>query len=95
MNYYYRDGNEVPFCPKCWENDKKEIHLPSPVPWNGGSRRDCRVCSETWEQPMDLSQQQIKTVSTLDTRSVAHATKFKPTAYMSSVVSGCCFRLFR
>jgi len=55
MNYYYRDGDEVPFCPKCLENDKKEIHLPSSEPWNGGIRRDCRVCNETyWEQPMNL-----------------------------------------
>jgi predicted nucleotide-binding protein len=55
MNYYYRDGDEVPFCPKCLENDKKEIHLPASEPWNGGIRRDCRVCNETyWEQPMDL-----------------------------------------
>src|ERR1700680_3366392 len=38
-NYYYREGDEVPFCPKCWENEGKPIHLPSAEPWNGGIRR--------------------------------------------------------
>ena len=52
FNYYYRDGDPVPFCPKCWENDKKPIHLPESEPWSGGIRRDCRVCNETyWEKP--------------------------------------------
>lgn len=53
FGYYYRDGDEVPFCPKCWENDKKQIHLPDSEPWGGGVRRDCRVCDYTyWEQPV-------------------------------------------
>jgi hypothetical protein len=53
MNYYFRQGDPVPFCPKCWEGEKKQIHLPEPEPWSGGIRRDCRVCGDTyWEKPI-------------------------------------------
>jgi hypothetical protein len=56
LNYYYRDGDPIPYCPTCWEKDNKPIHLPNPEPWNGGIRRDCRVCKQTyWEEPMDDS----------------------------------------
>ncbi len=52
MNYYFRKGDPVPFCPKCWEGQRKAIHLPEAEPWSGGIRRDCRVCNETyWEKP--------------------------------------------
>ena len=43
--YYYKEGDPVPHCPKCWENDGKAISLPplnsSSVTGNG---RRCRVC---------------------------------------------------
>jgi hypothetical protein len=55
MNYYYRASDPVPHCPKCYEDGRKLIHLPAAEPWNGGIRRDCRVCHETyWEKAMDL-----------------------------------------
>jgi hypothetical protein len=56
MNYYFRQGDPVPFCPKCWEDQpRKAIHLPEAEPWSGGIRRDCRVCNETyWEKPVDM-----------------------------------------
>lgn len=61
LNYYYQEGDEVPFCPKCWENEAKLIHLSAPEPWNRGIRRECRVCKETfWEKPMDLRPSQIR-----------------------------------
>lgn len=25
--FWYMDGDEIPYCPQCWENDKKTIHL--------------------------------------------------------------------
>ncbi|MEK0336567.1 MAG: hypothetical protein QQN41_03930 [Nitrosopumilus sp.] len=25
--FYYLDGDEIPFCPRCWESNKKAIHL--------------------------------------------------------------------
>ena len=52
MNYYYQDGDDVPFCPKCLENDGKPIHLTAPESRSGGISRFCRVCKETyWEKP--------------------------------------------
>jgi hypothetical protein len=61
LNYYYRDGDTVPFCPTCWEHSKKQIHLPPSEPWNGGIRRDCRVCKQTyWEQPLHSVPQPIR-----------------------------------
>lgn len=44
--YYYKEGDEVPHCPKCWEGDGKAISLPAPVPSvDYGSGRRCRVCA--------------------------------------------------
>ena len=63
FNYYYSDDDPVPFCPTCWEHSEKRIHLPEAEPWNGGLRRDCRVCQQTyWEKPMDNTPRQIRMV---------------------------------
>ncbi len=43
--YWYEEGDEVPFCPTCYESSKGElrIHLPHPPQeWNGGNRRICK-----------------------------------------------------
>lgn len=41
---YFNEGDIVPFCPKCWENEKKQIHLTLQK-WNKGTRFDCKVCN--------------------------------------------------
>jgi hypothetical protein len=47
-DYYFQDGDEMPFCPNCWESCGDAIHLQAPV-WSGGRvRRECRVCKETY-----------------------------------------------
>jgi hypothetical protein len=47
---YFLDGDDVPFCPKCWETCGNAIHLQAPVSSGGRVRRECRVCKETyWE----------------------------------------------
>jgi hypothetical protein len=52
-DYYFQDGDDVPFCPKCWERCGDAIHLQAPVSWGGRTRRECRVCKETyWEPPI-------------------------------------------
>lgn len=52
-NYYFRDGDDVPFCPACWENGRKAVHLSVPAQLDCGIRRDCRACGETyWEKPI-------------------------------------------
>jgi len=42
--YYYKDGDEVPHCPKCWERDGKAISLPAAEDYMSGRARICRVC---------------------------------------------------
>ncbi|HTB92166.1 MAG TPA: hypothetical protein VK728_05000 [Candidatus Sulfotelmatobacter sp.] len=43
--YYYKDGEDVPHCPKCWESDGKAITLPeATVSDTFGRNRICRVC---------------------------------------------------
>ena len=46
--YYFQDGDDVPFCPKCWESDRKAIHLPGLVDYFGGRGRICRVCKHQY-----------------------------------------------
>lgn len=53
--YYWREGDPVPFCPKCWEGNEKVMHLSEAEAWNGGVRRSCLQCGTTYyEQPMNL-----------------------------------------
>lgn len=50
--FYKRDDPE-PICPVCWQRDERIVYLPQSQEWNGGIRRDCRVCKEViWEVPM-------------------------------------------
>jgi len=46
--YYFLEGDNVPFCPKCWESRGAAIHLQAPVSAGGKTRRECRVCKETY-----------------------------------------------
>jgi hypothetical protein len=51
-NYYFKEGDEVPFCPKCFESNEKLIHLSNSEPWSGGIRRRCVACNEVYfEKP--------------------------------------------
>ena len=47
-DYYFQDGDDVPFCPKCWESRGDAIHLQAPASSGGRIRRECRVCKETY-----------------------------------------------
>lgn len=45
-NYFYQEGDEVPFCPVCWEKDGKPVHLTAVMEDTPGYRkRKCRVCT--------------------------------------------------
>jgi hypothetical protein len=48
--YYFQEGDDVPFCPKCWESRGETIHLTALQECFTSPRRDCPVCKETfWE----------------------------------------------
>jgi hypothetical protein len=54
--FWFREGETDPLCPKCYEDAGKTIYLTPAVPWNGGVRRDCYVCSQMYmEKPMNLA----------------------------------------
>jgi hypothetical protein len=50
-DYYFLEGDDVPFCPKCWETSGNAIHLQSPVWVDGRILRECRVCKQTYREP--------------------------------------------
>jgi hypothetical protein len=50
-DYYFLEGDDAPFCPKCWESSGNAIHLQAPVSVDGRARRECRVCRETYWEP--------------------------------------------
>lgn len=41
--FYYTEGDEIPYCPKCWETEKKAIHLLV-EDVAAGLRYDCPNC---------------------------------------------------
>jgi hypothetical protein len=54
-NYYFR-GDEGPFCQPCYDDKGKTVQLSPPENWNGGVRRQCRVCNNYfYEKKMNLS----------------------------------------
>lgn len=44
--YYWVEGDNVPFCPKCWESAGLQIHLAELVHLASGKARLCRHCKE-------------------------------------------------
>jgi hypothetical protein len=46
--YYFRIGDKIPFCPTCWENEEKAIHMRAYI-GEGDSRSycHCAVCNLT------------------------------------------------
>jgi hypothetical protein len=57
--YHFLEGDDVPFCPKCWESGGNAIHLQEPVSAGGGVRRECRLCKEAyWEPPITKGRSQ-------------------------------------
>lgn len=43
--FYYAPDDKVPFCPRCWEADRRAIHLKSD--WNG-RRWECYQCTNVY-----------------------------------------------
>jgi hypothetical protein len=48
--YYYKVGEEVPHCPRCWEKDAKAITLPATAEHGSYVGRRCRVCNQLYTE---------------------------------------------
>ena len=42
--FYYSSGDDVPHCPRCWEVDRKAVHLPPACPTMAGPIYTCPQC---------------------------------------------------
>lgn len=45
--FYFAPDDESPLCPRCWEVEKKQVHLHGPFRVTG-LRWDCPNCKETF-----------------------------------------------
>ena len=45
--FYFVVGDETPFCPRCWEVDRKAVHVVL-IFRNGSTRWDCKQCNQTY-----------------------------------------------
>ena len=49
--FYLKEGDNIPFCPTCWESNKKAIHLTSKASFDyAGLKKfeECQVCNTTY-----------------------------------------------
>ena len=63
FGYFYKDGDrDNPLCPKCYQSKERcESYMGPLIPWNRGSRRNCRNCGHSiYEQEMDLSPRRLQ-----------------------------------
>lgn len=49
--FYYASGDATPFCPICWEDNQKPIHLPPPFSSAAGPSYTCRKCGTNIVHP--------------------------------------------
>jgi hypothetical protein len=45
--FYYSEDDAIPLCPRCWEIDRRAVHLQGPFRVTG-SRWDCPQCDKTY-----------------------------------------------
>lgn len=46
--FFYAQGDDTPFCPNCWEADRRQIHLEDFGETQVGHLVRCRTCKEDW-----------------------------------------------
>jgi hypothetical protein len=46
--FYYQEGDDVPFCPSCFEKDTLAVHLFFVFDRSDLTRWDCHVCAQTF-----------------------------------------------
>jgi hypothetical protein len=54
--FCYAEGDQSPYCPKCWEVDRRAIHLLPPEPSFHGPRYSCPHCNMTITHPYSKPQ---------------------------------------
>lgn len=42
--FYYTEGDNIPYCPRCWEVDHKTVHFPAPFNSRAGPKYTCLEC---------------------------------------------------
>lgn len=47
--FYFKSGDDQPFCPLCWEKDKMPIHLIGPYGAAGGTYYKCNHCKTSYK----------------------------------------------
>jgi hypothetical protein len=48
-NYFFLEGDAVPFCPRCWESDGKAVHLTAVAEDTPGwPKRKCIACKQEY-----------------------------------------------
>jgi len=52
---YWKDGDETPFCPKCWETGRMQVHLSGPFKRYNKIRYYCEVCEVFFPLPPGTS----------------------------------------
>jgi hypothetical protein len=58
--YFYKDGDAEPYCPKCWQQDSKLVYLPAlKTSSTYGKIRQCIVCKEMFIEEAAPTQRQI------------------------------------
>jgi hypothetical protein len=46
--YYLKEGDQTPYCPCCWENQKTPVHVILIFDHPHATRWDCKVCKNTF-----------------------------------------------
>ena len=46
--YYWLKGDPTPYCPACWEHDRKGVHLVIGFDDGKHARHDCPVCKHMY-----------------------------------------------
>ena len=54
--FYYAENDKVPYCPRCWEVDKKAVHFPPPHMCPSGPCYTCQQCNKRIIHPHSQTQ---------------------------------------
>jgi regulator of replication initiation timing len=46
--FYYREGDETPHCPACWEGKDRAVHVTFAFDRSDATRWDCPSCQHTY-----------------------------------------------